>query len=195
MPSHRLCGSISPWRRLSWLPDHCRTRPKTSLLFLSLLVCGDIQPNPGPKDLCLICTKSVSDEEDGLFCEVCLSWGHRLCVNMTEDEYFHCASVDGGWVCPTCEKEALPFHDISTLSSDSSFNGSKFNTTLNTTSHLDLAKDLPTDQNHAYILVLNARSLLPKIDSLRTLCLSYDPSIIDVNERGLTVTFKTAKCL
>ena len=47
-------------------------------------VCGDIQLNPGPSSCkCSVCRGPVRDDQDAIFCEVCLIWNHRSCVNMS----------------------------------------------------------------------------------------------------------------
>ena len=35
---------------------------------------------------------------------------------MSEAEYYNWSSIEDGWVCLRCERETLPFHDISNLS-------------------------------------------------------------------------------
>ena len=47
-----------------------------SVLLLILLVCGDVQINPGPEciqDPCSVCDSPISNDDDGLLCEVCLN--------------------------------------------------------------------------------------------------------------------------
>ena len=74
-----------------------------------LLVSGDIHPNPGPTpnlnsiSPCSLCSNPVRYDQDGLYCEVCLSWAHRVCVGMSLDAYYHWGQIDDGWVCPKCE--------------------------------------------------------------------------------------------
>ena len=34
---------------------------------------------------------------------------------MSSEEYYHWSSIDDGWICPRCEREALPFFDTSHL--------------------------------------------------------------------------------
>ena len=54
-------------------------------------------------------------EERGKQC-----WLNRSCVNMSLEDYFHWGQIENGWVCPKCDREALPFHNVSQLSSSSS---------------------------------------------------------------------------
>ena len=146
---------------------------KCSLL-LSLLVCGDIETNPGPaSDACYICNSVVADNHHGLLCEVCSNWSHRTCVNMTVEEYFHWAAIDDGWICPTCDKEAFPFHNISHLSS------------LSSTS-INYPPPQSSTSRSLSILSFNARSLLPKMDILRAVCSCGGYDFITVTETWLS---------
>ena len=53
------------------------------LLLLLLLLCGDVEVNPGPPDDIVKCVCS-STEESGLMlqCEQCSCWLHNKCVNV-----------------------------------------------------------------------------------------------------------------
>ena len=91
-----------------------------SVLLLILLVCGDIQINPGPEcvqDPCSVCDSPVSNDDDGLLCEVCLNWTHRTCANMSPSEYYHWSTIDDGWICQRCERDCFPFYNVSHLTS------------------------------------------------------------------------------
>ena len=148
---------------------------------LCLLICGDVEPNPGPVfdciDPCYVCDREVADNHHDLLCEVCSYWSHRSCVNMSVEEYFHWANIDDGWVCPKCNKEAFPFYNTSHLSSTISLSTSS--ATVNTTSQ--------RDPSLLKILSFNARSLIPKIDYLRGICLSESFDVIVVTETWLSL--------
>ena len=142
-------------------------------IWFCLLICGDIEANPGPFP-CSVCVQEVQDDQQGLYCEVCFNWNHRACVNMSEPEYFHWANIDDGWVCPKCDQEALPFYDATFLSStiESSFHSSQM---------------IMPKNNSLRILSFNARSLLPKIDLLRALCLNEPYDLLIVTETWLSL--------
>ena len=165
---------------------HSRTYLRTTLLVLLLLACGDIERNPGPMDPCLVCDKRVLDNQDGLFCEVCLNWAHRLCVKMSENEYYHWANIEDGWICPKCEKESFPYHDVSTLSTDTHYlssgvtDSSVPQISQCSTSHCNLPS------SGLKLLFTNVRSLLPKIDDLRGLCSHEHFDIIVATETWLS---------
>ena len=96
---------------------------------------------------------------------------------MNVEEYFHWANTDDGWVCPKCNEEAFSFYNTSHLSSTISLSTSS--TMVSATSQRD-----PPLLN---ILSLNARSLLPKIDHLRGVCLSESFDVIVVTETWLSL--------
>ena len=121
--------SRAPWRRV---------HQRSLYLLLILMSCGDIHWNPGPdstQDPCLVCGGFVRDDQDGLFCEVCINWGRRTCVDMTESEYYHWSTIEEGWICPCCRREALPFFDVSNLNDSVWSQGNRFDLT-NTSIHL-----------------------------------------------------------
>ena len=74
-----------------------------SLLLLHLLLCGDVEVNPGPPDDIVKCVCS-SSEESGLMlqCEQCSCWLHNECVNIPA----HVAD-NFPFICPLCIKSSL----------------------------------------------------------------------------------------
>ena len=82
-------------------------------------------------------------------------------MKMTEAEYYHWSTIEDGWLCPTCQKEALPFHNVSDNSIWS--HNSSFQSQSST-------QDVNIDPTTATVLTINARSLLPKVGELRGLC-------------------------
>ena len=146
-----------------------------------LLLCGDIEPNPGPCDnQCSVCSAPVEADQHGIYCEVCLNWNHPACVNMSLDDYFHWGQIEDGWVCPRCDREAFPFYDVSQLSStDCSASAASTNSSF-----------LPTRSPHATqkvsVFYFNARSLLPKIDEVRAICANMHYDLVIVVESWLS---------
>ena len=132
---------------------------ETSIVTLALTVC---------EFPCAVCDLEVLDDQHGLLCEVCCNWSHRSCVNMSVEEYFRWANIDDGWVCPKCNEEAFSFYNTSHLSSTISLSTSS--TMVSATSQ--------RDPSLLKILLLNARSLLPKINHLRRVCLSESFDVI-----------------
>ena len=92
--------------------------------------------------------------------------------------YFHWGQIDDGWVCPQCTKQALPFHDASLSTSISS--------TIMSPNVSESSAYIHFNPRHLPILYFKARSLLPKMDELSTLCVSHKYDIIVVVETWLS---------
>ena len=94
------------------------------LTVASLLLAGDVQPNPGPapqwKNSCGICSRAVRSNQNVICCDVCYEWLHTKCIGMPNSEYQRLSASDEGWRCNRCHR-AFPFHDCSAIS-DSSTN-------------------------------------------------------------------------
>ena len=73
------------------------------VLFLLLLISGNVHPNPGPvKFLCIICCKPVKSNQDGIECSTCSLWCHRICAGMSKEEYIALSLSDDDWFCCHC---------------------------------------------------------------------------------------------
>ena len=103
----------------NWKSKHQTTH--RLLLLVILVLSGDIQLNPGPpnwKYPCGLCSKPVKCNQPGIECEVCYTWQHCKCLDMNESEYSRLQHSDEGWCCPQCFKTAFPYHNSSTLNSN-----------------------------------------------------------------------------
>ena len=157
-----LWWSVSGWEGSNW------NRWPVWLCSL-LLLCGDVELNPGPnwRNPRSVCCRPVSANQHGIYCEVCLNWNHRNWVNMSLEDYFHWGHIKDGWVCPRCDREALPFHNVSRLSSSSSnLTNTLFSSTFTSSNSTNTACPSPLQLSVFYF---NARSLLPKIDEVHAL--------------------------
>ena len=69
-------------------------RKLTVLFVASLLLEGDIHPNPGPrpKFLCLVCARAVRCE--GIQCDEGDRWCHPSCAHLSSREYLRLGSCD-----------------------------------------------------------------------------------------------------
>ena len=175
-----LLAKGAAWRCVTGRKSAVRNRWPFWLIGL-LLLCGDIEPNPGPcVNLCSVCSAPVEADQHGIYCEVCLNWNHPACVNMSLDDYFQWGKIEDGWVCPRCDREAFPFYDVSQLSStDCSASAASTNSSF-----------LPTRTHHATqkvsVFYFNARSLLPKIDEVRAICANMHYDLVVVVESWLS---------
>ena len=174
--------------------------PLCALRLLLLLSAGDIECNPGPMQCrhpCGVCFKPVTSRQHAVLCEVCCYWLHTKCIGMSKEEYSALQLSDEPWSCKNCQKEAMPFFNISnsdsifdtfqgTTSSDTIFNSSQ----LHTNSNLNLNEaqtQIPISLPAEFISILyaNCRSLLPKLDHLKVLVSVNTPHIISICETWL----------
>ena len=120
-----------------------------------------------------------------VYFEVCLNWNHRRCVNMRLEDYFHWSQIEDGWVCPRCDRGALPFHNVSQLSSSSSnLTDTSFSSTFASPNSTNTACPSPLQLSVFYF---NARSLPPKIDQVRALCANEHYDLVVVVEHLYTI--------
>jgi len=99
--SHRLVSTV----RCS-LPKYVFLSTVTGRQFtmLALLLCGDIQLNPGPsgdKYPCGYCGSNVTWSRPAVACGECSVWYHKSCYSMSDSKYDRLA--DEPWVCRKCE--------------------------------------------------------------------------------------------
>lgn len=63
--------------------------------------------NEQSSDVCFVCSKTVSDSDDGLQCEICDGWFHIKCVGVAKKTYdlLKDPTVTGvNWYCTPCNK-------------------------------------------------------------------------------------------
>ena len=103
-------------------------------------------------------------------------------MDMPNYEYERLQLSDEPWCCPPCLKEALPFHNCSTISSCNSFSSLP----PPPSPHNDCS-DLAVPSNPCKLSVLysNCRSLVPKLDNLCVQANSLNPYIIALTETWL----------
>ena len=72
---------------------------------LVLMICGDIEPNPGPgineEECCPCgyCGWKVSWSNSGIACEHCDIWYHRSCTSLSNTRYHYLAQNSTAWLC------------------------------------------------------------------------------------------------
>ena len=107
------------------------------LRLLLLLSAGDIECNSGPMQCshpCGVCFKPVTSRQHAVLCEVCCYWLHTKCIGVSKEEYSVLQQSDEPWSCKNCQKEAMPFFNIS--NSDSIFDTFKCTTSSDSDSSL-----------------------------------------------------------
>ena len=173
------------WRRYRRLCPRMARRgtegkPVWKVLWL-LLVCGDVESNPGPVRFpCGCCGKAVKVNQDGVLCDGCGKWLHRKCIYMDRKVYLQLGESDEPWYCAGCSLPAF---------SDSYFEdtlGSAFST-----GSVTEETEVWSFSNTRKLVIahLNVRSLLPKLDEIRT-CLAgrAPPPIVAFTESWLDET-------
>ena len=85
---------------------------KNSLSFrmFLLLLCDDVELNPGDSDFCPLCGSSVTDLERAMCCDSCDHWVHVSCdPGITAAEYDVLVSNPSSvpWLCSLCAGEDL----------------------------------------------------------------------------------------
>ena len=72
---------------------------------LMLILCGDIELNPGPKQNsvypCGFCEQNVDFGMKAICCDTCDIWFHKTCVSMTSSVYSELNSTEN-WFCYRC---------------------------------------------------------------------------------------------
>ena len=145
-----ICHDVSDWKGFCW----CYTRDKgwrrhigfgagrsfciehgakahTSFTITILSLCGDICPNPGPRNIkypCGICKKAVRTNQDGILCDVCERWFHtrRQCLNMSEETYkAYSDNVNLQWICNRCSDIQRDEADLNTTCENEGFTSVK----------------------------------------------------------------------
>ncbi len=92
----------------------------SALVFVSLIQCGDVHPDPGPaktrkiKFPCTICSKSVTARSKAVSCDMCEEWTHVKCTKeISVQSYDEIVENDYelSFVCSKCSFLNLPFSE------------------------------------------------------------------------------------
>ena len=68
-----------------------------------LLLCGDIETNAEPLDICLICKNLVLEHYYAVYCDRYSYWYHIKCINMAKSLYQTLVKIDSfQWHYPNC---------------------------------------------------------------------------------------------
>ena len=121
------------------LPCLPNSSHKSSILLNLILLCGDVNVNPGPnwKYACGLCKKPVKSNQRGIQCDSCDVWIHTRCLGMNNDEYQLLANSSCWWICPGCH---LPNFAPKLLDLSSN--------TLNLSNSYDILSDSVADTNN-----------------------------------------------
>ena len=89
------------------------------LLSTLLLMSGDIQLNPGPKQHtiypCGYCQERVGWETMAICCDACDVWYHKTCLSMSSGEYNILGRSNVSWICLKCNStnvDSFTYHSF-----------------------------------------------------------------------------------
>ena len=95
-------------------PLHYSFHPPLILIFMLLLISGDIHPNPGPIDPCSVCSRRVTWGNRSVQCTNCSLWVHLPCSGLSPTD-FRKISPGHSWTCPMCPSSSQPLPSLSHL--------------------------------------------------------------------------------
>ena len=77
------------------------------ILCTILLLCGDIEINPGPRNKtinpCRLCDRPVTWSCEGICCDDCSVWHHRSCIELCSHVYKLLQWSHVQWMCCKCD--------------------------------------------------------------------------------------------
>ena len=140
---------------------------------------------------CIICERTVKNNQNALLCVICSSWCHLSCNTSNQSAF----ESDSDWICDVCAFKELPFDDnehqgnsdFSYTDPDASIiiNGSSNN--IDTTES-DIEEEIKQISNYKglKLIHLNCTSVMKNIDELRILHAKTQPDIFALSETHIS---------
>ena len=171
----------------------------TVILFMLLLLCGDIESNPGPVQFpCGVCEKDVRENQRAICCDGCDTWWHFKCITMSNITYKALRNSSKSWICCQC---GLPNFDSSIFDNTEVITSNSFDT-LNSCSmsnisiHSVLPDPLHTSSpirprqsgnktNNIKAVVINTQCVKNKVSEFHCMLDEHNPDIVMVTETWL----------
>ena len=125
---------------------------------MRVIVSGDIELNPGSTN-CSVCNKVIAKNHRALSCNQRTLWCHMKCGQVKLKDYKRLQQMDQfNWICPACFLTALPFADVSILSSEG-----EQETAVD---HTDIYKSLKDSRGNKNLKVghINANGIINKLN-------------------------------
>lgn len=152
----------------------------TVWMLRTLILCGDIQPNPGPPivEYCIICNRPIRQNQQKVSCIDCKVFAHNSIGKNTK---YSCAKTlrDENWRCSQCTASILPFADCSFI------NDSLVLDTMSNQSQIE-ENYVPRLVNGLRFGHLNINGLCSKIDQLSLILHDYCFDILFLSETRLS---------
>ena len=83
---------------------HIHNYGNRQFMIIVLLLCSDIEVNPGPLDVCPICLNIVTENHRAVQCDDCSKWYHAKCVDIYVGKYeFLSIQDDFNWIRRFCK--------------------------------------------------------------------------------------------
>ena len=109
-PLAHLCTNSGPLGNIYKSHKYARlfSPPRGTLTTLVLLMCGDVEPNPGPAINagnifpCGYCGLNVGWSMEGVCCDNCSVWFHCSCADIGKSEYSRLNQSSQNWDCFRC---------------------------------------------------------------------------------------------
>ena len=109
LPTLGLCTHARKrWSLSLCSPGASRCRPTATASLIALLLCGDVESNPGPRPShksiypCGYCQLPVDYGQKAQCCDTCDVWFHHTCVDMSSRTYSSLTRSSKDWFCYRC---------------------------------------------------------------------------------------------
>ena len=154
----------------------------------NLILCGDIELNPGPglrsrnnTPKCSVCNKGVGTNRKRLQCSQCHNLTHVTCLNISKFEQKHyTAKSVNYWTCNDCTLSILPFYNTRDLNESFTNEIDFIPPTENT--HL---KKLQENPNYTSIAHLNVQAIMSTFNEFSVMLNEYKFDVIALTETWL----------
>ena len=138
------------------------------LIFLLLLMSGNVHPNPGLIFPCSVCTGNVIWRGQSVQCCACSKWVHLRCSRLSLSK-FRALGSSHSWSCPTCQITVTPSSsdmNISTVQSSPASANAALSPILVSKPfipHLPILYLFPLPPHHRPLLLAFLLRLLPPL--------------------------------
>ena len=59
-----------------------------------------------------VCYKGVKNNQNAIFCDICLKWCHLKCTHLSKTDHNALSNTSEPWFCPLCLSGIFPFNSI-----------------------------------------------------------------------------------
>ena len=151
---------------LCTIPSASNRSGCTNVSMLLLVLCGDVQANPGPvANPCMGCNQPVAKNHRHMECQNCHQKIHIKCGNVTPKDYslFKLNLDPYPWSCPICNPvDATGNASDNSFSSNSMTDSEHSKSDDSTNGQTDPSSYKRVDMNMIKVLIINCRSIFSK---------------------------------